>query len=110
MLPPAIAKTFTVGQAAVLAAVAWEHLNHGHCLKSYRELADEAGCSREWVKETIGLAKRAGILSVEHRPRPGRKDDTNVVRILAEEFVTPRRQAAGSVIQFGFSFGAGGGA
>ena len=73
MLPPAIAKTFTVGQAAVLTVVAWEHLHHGACRKSYAEIADEAGCSRRWVKETIGLAQHRGLIAVEHRPRPGRE-------------------------------------
>ena len=71
MLPPAIAKTFTVGQAAVLSVVAWEHLHHGACRKSYAEIADEAGCSRRWVKATIGLAKLAGIIGRAPSPRPG---------------------------------------
>jgi hypothetical protein len=100
MLPPAIAKTFTVGQAAVLSVISYEHLHHGACRKSYGELADEAGCSRRWVKLTIALAHRAGLLSVEHRPRPGRKDDTNVIRILDEAWlawlrVRRERQKAG---------------
>jgi len=87
MLPPAIAKTFTVGQAAVLSVVAWEHLHHGACRKSYAEIADEAGCSRRWVKATIGLARTSGIISVHHRPRPGRKDDTNVIRIVDADWL-----------------------
>jgi hypothetical protein len=88
MLPPAVAKAFTVGQAAVLTVIAWEVLQHGRCTKSYAEVADEAGCSREWVKQTIRLAKTAGLLTVEHRPRPGRwKDETNVVRILSADWL-----------------------
>jgi hypothetical protein len=88
MLPPAIAKTFTVGQAAVLTVLAWEVLHYGACRKSLGEIADEAGCSRSWAKETIRLAVRAGIVAVERRPRPGLKDDTNVVRIISVDWLT----------------------
>jgi hypothetical protein len=88
MLPPVIAKAFTVGQAAVLTVIAWEVLHHSACRKSYAEIADEAGCSREWVKATIRLARIAGLLTVEHRPRPGRfKDETNVVRVLSADWL-----------------------
>jgi len=70
-----------------LPPVAWEHLTHGVCRKSHGELADEAGCSHEWVKEAIRLAKAAGI--GEHRPRPGRwKDDTNIVQIVENGWIS----------------------
>jgi hypothetical protein len=88
MLPPALAKVFTVGQAAVLAVIAFEVLHQGACRKSYAELADEAGCSRRWVKATIRQARTAGLLEIEHRPYPGRwKDDTNVVRIVSVDWL-----------------------
>ena len=87
MLPPAVAKRFTVGQAAVLSAIAFEVLHHGACRKSYAEIADEAGCSREWAKATIRHARSLGLVAVEHRPRPGRKDDTNVVRIVQADWL-----------------------
>ena len=52
MLPPVIAKMFTVGQAAVLTVVAWEHLHHGARRKCIAEIADGAGCSGKWVKQS----------------------------------------------------------
>ncbi len=73
--------------SGILTIVACEVLHHGRCTKPYAEIADEAGCSRTWVKATMAFAARAGLLSVERRPRPGRKDDTNVVRILSADWL-----------------------
>lgn len=85
-LPPRLCSAFTTGQLAVLRVVADEVILKGACDRSLDEIAARAGVSRTLVKAAVREATRLGLLSVEHRPRPGQKNLPNVVRIVSSEW------------------------
>jgi hypothetical protein len=85
-LPPAMAARFTVSELAVLRIVGDEVLQHGVCDRSLAELAARAGCCRKLAQRVLRLASRDGLVTIERRPRPGRKNLTNVVRIVSAEW------------------------
>ena len=85
-LPPAIAATFTTGETAVLRIVADEVLAHGACDRSRNELAARAGVSLTIVRRALRYAERDGLITVQRRPRSGRKHLTNIIRIIRAEW------------------------
>ena len=80
-LPPTIAAGFTIGEQAVLRIIADEFLAHGVCDRSRNELAARARVCLSIAKRTIKLAEACRLISVQRRPRSGRKHLTNLVRI-----------------------------
>jgi hypothetical protein len=87
-LPPALKALWTVGERAVLKVMADEWMAHGVCDLSLNELAARAGVCRSVAKRTVWLAERAdGLISVERRPRSGRKHLTNIIRIVRAEWI-----------------------
>jgi hypothetical protein len=87
-LPPAIAAGFTTGQLAVLRVVADEWLAHGVCDRSRNEIAARAGVSLTIVKQALWLAEHADhLVTIERRPRSGRKHLTNLIRIVRAEWL-----------------------
>jgi DNA-binding MarR family transcriptional regulator len=87
MLPPGLAEGFTFCEQAVLAVIAAEWLAHGVCDRSRNELASRAGMSVSQVKRAIKQAENEGLISVQRRPRSGRKHLTNIIRIIRAEWV-----------------------
>jgi len=85
-LPPAMAARFTVSELAVLRIVGDEILQHGLCDRSLAELAARAGCCRKLAQRVLRIASQDGLVTIERRPRPGRKNLTNVVRIVSAEW------------------------
>jgi hypothetical protein len=85
-MPPTLAAGFTTGQMAVLRIAADEVAAHGFCDRSLAELAARAGVCRKLAQMTIRPA--AGLIAVQRRPRPGRKNLTNIVKIVSPEWVT----------------------
>jgi hypothetical protein len=85
-LPPAMAARFTVSELAVLRIVGDEVLQHGVCDRSLAELAARAGCCRKLAQRVLRMASRDGLVTIERRPRPGRKNLTNLVRIVSAEW------------------------
>jgi hypothetical protein len=85
-MPPAMACLYTVGELAVLSVVADEIVAHGCCDRSLAELAARAGVCRKLAQLTLRMAARDGLITVQRRPRPGRKNLTNVVRIISAEW------------------------
>lgn len=85
-LPPAMAARFTVSELAVLRIVGDEVLQHGVCDRSLAELAARAGCCRKLAQRVLRMASRDGLVTIERRPRPGRKNLTNIVRIVSAEW------------------------
>jgi ribosomal protein L40E len=85
-LPPAMAARFTVSELAVLRIVGDEVLQHGVCDRSLAELAARAGCCRKLAQRVLRMASRDGLVTIESRPRPGRKNLTNVVRVASGEW------------------------
>jgi hypothetical protein len=86
-LPPYLAAQFTVGEQAVLRIVADEWQAHGACDRSLNELAARAGVCHSLAKRAIKFAELEGLISVQRRPRSGRKHLTNIVRIIRAEWV-----------------------
>ena len=85
-LPPAMASRFTVGELAVLRIVGDEVAQHGLCDRSLSELAARAGVCRKLAQRTLRMAARDGLVAIERRPRPGRKNLSNLVRIISAEW------------------------
>lgn len=81
-----MAARFTVSELAVLRIVGDEVLQHGVCDRSLAELAARAGCCRKLAQRVLRMASRGGLVT-EQRPRPGRKNLTNVVRIVSVEWL-----------------------
>lgn len=85
-MPPALAARFTVSELAVLRIVADEVRARGVCDRSLAELAARAGCCRKVAQNVMRLAAREGLVTIERRPRPGRKHLTNIVRVVSAEW------------------------
>jgi hypothetical protein len=87
-MPPTLACQYTVGELAVLRIVGDEIHSKGTCDRSLNEIAARAGVCRKLAQLTLRLAARDGLVTIERRPRPGRKNLSNVVRIIAQVWVT----------------------
>ncbi len=86
-LPPHLARHYTYGQVAVLRIVADEWLAHGACDRSLNELAARAGVCHSLAKRAVRLAELDGLLTVQRRPRSGRKHLTNIIHIVRAEWL-----------------------
>lgn len=86
-LPPALATRFTLAEQAVLSLVAAETARRKDCRLSVGGLAAIAGVSETTVRNAIREAVRLGLVTVEERRITGWRSDTNVVRIIAPEWV-----------------------
>jgi hypothetical protein len=87
-MPPTLACQYTVGELAVLRIVGDEFHSKGTCDRSLNEIAARAGVCRKLAQITLRMAARDGLITVERRPRPGRKNLTNVVRIISQPWLT----------------------
>lgn len=87
-MPPALACQYTVGELAVLRIVGDEFHSKGTCDRSLAEIAARAGVCRKLAQLAMRMAARDGLITVERRPRPGRKNLTNVVRIISQAWLT----------------------
>jgi hypothetical protein len=90
LMPPHLGARFTFGELAVFKIVADEFLAHGICDLSQNEIGSRAGVSRVTAKRALLRAnsEKIGLISVERRPRSGRKHLTNIIRIVDAEWLT----------------------
>jgi hypothetical protein len=86
--PPALRALFTEGQRSVLAIVAGEVKHQGVCDLPYDKIAALTGVCRTTVQTTMHEARRLGLINILERPRPGRKNLTNVIRIISRQWLT----------------------
>jgi hypothetical protein len=87
-LPPSLATHFTTGELAALKIVADECLAHGVCDLSRNEIASRAGVSKTVAKRALKLAEvEHSMITVERRPRSGRKHLTSITRIIRTEWL-----------------------
>jgi hypothetical protein len=86
-MPPTLRALFTEGQRAVLAIVCGEVKHHGTCELPYDKIAALAGVCRTTVQTTMHEARRLGLINIAERPLPGRKNLTNVIRIMLCEWL-----------------------
>jgi hypothetical protein len=82
-MPPELACQYTVGELAVLRVVGDEIHAKGTCDRSLAEIAARAGVCRKLAQLTLRMAARDRLITVQLRPRPGRKNLSNVVRIVS---------------------------
>ena len=87
-MPPVMAAGFTVGELAVLRIVGDEVQAKGVCDRSLGEIAARAGVCRKLAQLTMRMAARDGLITIERRPRPGRKNLSNLVRIVSQSWLT----------------------
>lgn len=87
-MPPALACQYTVGELAVLRIVGDEFHAKGTCDRSLNEIAARAGVCRKLAQLTLRMAARDGLVTIERRPRPGRKNLSNIVRIVSQAWLT----------------------
>ncbi|GJE62025.1 hypothetical protein MPOCJGCO_4153 [Methylobacterium trifolii] len=87
LCPPQIAAHFTLGEQAALAVVAAEVRRRGACSWSVGQLAAVGGISESTVKRALREARRLGLVSVEERRLTAWRSDTNVVRVIAPQWV-----------------------
>jgi hypothetical protein len=87
-MPPRLAAMFTTGELAVLRVVVDEVDENGLCGRSLAEIAARAGVCRTTAQNAVRSAAKLGLLSIEERRRPGRKNLPNLVRVLSREWLT----------------------
>lgn len=85
-LPPQLAARFTPGEIAVLAVVAAEVCRRGDCRLAVGHIAALAGVSETLVRTALREARHLGLVTVEERAITGWRNDTNVVRLVSEEW------------------------
>ncbi len=82
-MPPALACKFTTGELAVLRIVGDEVRRHRRCDRSIDEIAARAGVCRRLAQNAIREAARLGLVTVEERRREGRRNETNLIRVVS---------------------------
>lgn len=85
-MPPSLAGGFTTTEMAVLRVVADDVRETEACELSLAEIAARAGCCRTSAQTAIRTARMMGLLTVEARPRQGKTNLTNVIRIISAEW------------------------
>jgi hypothetical protein len=86
-MPPALACRFTTGEAAVLAVVARACQRMGVCVLPIDAIAALAGVERTTAKNAMREARRLGLIEVKERRIPGQKSLTNVVKVIAPDWL-----------------------
>jgi hypothetical protein len=81
VMPDNLRHHYTEGQRAVLCIVAFEVKRHGICDLPIDKIAALAGVCRTTVQTTLHEARRLDHITILERPRQGRKNLTNLVRI-----------------------------
>ena len=107
-LPPNLRANYTEGQRSVLCIVAGEVKRHGICDLAIDQIAARAGVSRTTVQNALRAAAaaandRAAIISIEHRPVPGRKSKTNIVRVVSADWLAWIARAPSLAASIGFN-------
>jgi len=85
-MPPALAASFTNGELAALKIIGDEVRERGYCSLSKREISRRAQVVRTIVCRAQRAAIYLGLIKVDVRPRPGRKNLTSVITIIGHEW------------------------
>lgn len=88
-MPRCMWKHYTEGERAVLCVVGDQVKRHGYCDLPLDRIAAVAGVSRTTCQNALRKAAKAdlGHVRVELRPRAGRKNLTNMIRIISGEWL-----------------------
>ncbi len=87
IVPSRIASSFTVGELAVLSVIGQQVRRSGVSVLPIDAIAALAGVSRTTVKNAMRQARILGLIHVKERRIPGRKNMTNIVRIISAEWL-----------------------
>lgn len=98
-MPDHLADHLTDGELAALAVIAEEHAAHGACDLPMGKIAALAGVSESTARNGIRAAQALALITVEHRPRPGRPHLTNVMRIVSPAWLAWIRGRPASWLQ-----------
>lgn len=88
-MPDGLRTHYSEAERAALAVVAEQVRKHGHCELPLEKIAEMAGVSRTTVQNAIRKARSRdrSDISVQLRPQPGRKNLTNVIRIISRDWI-----------------------
>lgn len=88
-MPRAMWKYYTEGERAALCVVGDQVKRRGYCDLALDRIAAVAGVSRTTVQNALRKARHPelGHVTVEERPRAGRKNLTNIVRIISSAWL-----------------------
>jgi hypothetical protein len=87
-MPTSMRGAYTEGEQAALTITAMEVKEHGHCDWPIDKIAATAGVCRTTVQNAVRKAVQLGHISKEERPVKGRKNKTNLIRIVSREWLT----------------------
>jgi hypothetical protein len=86
-MPPQVRAAYTECERAALTIVAREVKHHGVCDLAVGQIAAEAGVCVRTVQNAVAEAVRQGHICREERERKGRKNLTNILRIVSREWL-----------------------
>jgi hypothetical protein len=95
-MPPDVRTSYTEGEAAALIVIAGEVKRQGVCDLPIDKIAALAGVCRTTVQNAMREATRLGHIEVELRPLKGRKNQTNIVRIVSREWLAWLKRGPGT--------------
>lgn len=101
-MPDTIRHHYTEGERAALAVVAGEVKHHGACDLPLDRIAAVAGVSRTTVQNALREARARGHVTVEARPRAGKKNLTNIVRVSSKEWLAWLKRGPSLARSIGF--------
>jgi hypothetical protein len=87
-MPASVRGHYTEGEAAVLTIIAMKIKDHGECDLPRDRIAAEAGVSLTTMQNAVRKAVGLGHMSKEERPVNGRKNQTNIIRIISREWLS----------------------
>ena len=102
-LPDGLRHYYTEGQRSVLCVIAGEVKRQGICDLPIDKIGALAGACRTTVQNTIRLARYLGHLRVIERPRKRQKNLTNVIEIVATEWLAWVKRAPSAARRIGFT-------
>ncbi|MGE0698789.1 MAG: hypothetical protein AB7O57_06820 [Hyphomicrobiaceae bacterium] len=85
-LPPQVRQHYTQGERAVLYVISTEVKRTGVCDWPIAKIAAMAGVCRTTAQNAMREAQRLAHIIVEQRPVPGKKNLTNVVKVISREW------------------------
>jgi hypothetical protein len=87
-LPPPLAASLTKCELAYARIVRDECVKHGRCALPLEEIAARAGFERKAAQRAQKRLAELGLINVTERKQQGRKNLTNVVKIVSREWLT----------------------
>jgi hypothetical protein len=86
-MPPDVRVRYTEGEASALTIIAREIKHQSVCDLPIDKIAAVAGVCRTTVQNAIREAVKRGHITVDRRPIKGKKNLTNLIRIVSPEWL-----------------------